>query len=186
MRVKTQNSSLVPFVAAAEAGGFAVVVDIFLKLFEMKPVWKFASSCGGFIMYTGVYTKILRNKNGRRCAEKTREKKVKVSSRKFFFGGALAFLAAGEKIFPLFWFTTFEKKRATRQPRTRVQEAPDTLFSLLCRKEKEVHTKTPLSLVSSVKIVLTVRCLFGLGRTTTRTKTKRKTLKKKKRRRRRR
>ena len=152
----------------------------------MKPVWKFASSCGGFIMYTGVYTKILRNKNGRRCEEKTREKKVKVSSRKFFFGGALAFLAAGEKIFPLFWFTTFEKKRATRQPRTRVQEAPDTLFSLLCRKEKEVHTKTPLSLVSSVKIVLTVRCLFGLGRTTTRTKTKRKTLKKKKRRRRRR
>jgi hypothetical protein len=109
-----------------------------------------------------------------------------VSSRKVFFGGALAFLAAGEKIFPLFWFTTFEKKRATRQPRTRVQEAPDTLFSLLCRKEKEVHTKTPLSLVSSVKIVLTVRCLFGLGRTTTRTKTKRKTLKKKKRRRRRR
>ena len=61
MRVKTQNSSLVPFVAAAEAGGFAVVVDIFLKLFEMKPVWKFASSCGGFI-YTGVYTKITQQK----------------------------------------------------------------------------------------------------------------------------
>jgi protein DGCR14 len=80
---------------------------------------------------------------------KQREKKVKVSSRKVFFRRRLAFLAAGEKIFPLFWFTTFEKKRATRQPRTRVQEAPDTLFSLLCRKEKEVHTKTPLSLVAT-------------------------------------
>ena len=95
MRVKTQNSSLVPFVAAAEAGGFAVVVDIFLKLFEMKPVWKFASSCGGFIMYTGVYTKILRNKNGRRCEEKTREKKGGGFLEKSFFRRRLAFLAAG-------------------------------------------------------------------------------------------
>ena len=96
MRVKTQNSSLVPFVAAAEAGGFAVVVDIFLKLFEMKPVWKFASSCGGFIMYTGVYTKILRNKNGRRCEEKTREKKRSGGGflEKIFFRRRLAFLAA--------------------------------------------------------------------------------------------
>ena len=41
---------------------------------------------------------------------KQREKKVKVSSRKVFFRRRLAFLAAGEKIFPLFWFTTFEKK----------------------------------------------------------------------------
>ena len=98
MRVKTQNSSLVPFVAAAEAGGFAVVVDIFLKLFEMKPVWKFASSCGGFIMYTGVYTKILRNKNGRRCEEKTEREEGVVSSRKVFFGGALHFWLHGEKI----------------------------------------------------------------------------------------
>ena len=98
MRVKTQNSSLVPFVAAAEAGGFAVVVDIFLKLFEMKPVWKFASSCGGFI-YTGVYILKLRNKNGRRCEEKTREKKVKVSSRKFFFGGGWHFWLGVKKSF---------------------------------------------------------------------------------------
>lgn len=97
MRVKTQNSSLVPFVAAAEAGGFAVVVDIFLKLFEMKPVWKFASSCGGFIMYTGVYTKILRNKNGRRCEEETRERRRGGFLEKSFFRRRLAFLAAGVK-----------------------------------------------------------------------------------------
>lgn len=88
MRVKTQNSSLVPFVAAAEAGGFAVVVDIFLKLFEMKPVWKFASSCGGFIMYTGVYTKILRNKNGRRCEEETTREKKRWFPRENFFSAA--------------------------------------------------------------------------------------------------
>jgi len=102
MRVKTQNSSLVPFVAAAEAGGFAVVVDIFLKLFEMKPVWKFASSCGGFIMYTGVYTKILRNKNGRRCEEKTREKKGWFPRENFFSAARWHFWLHGEKIFPLF------------------------------------------------------------------------------------
>ena len=101
MRVKTQNSSLVPFVAAAEAGGFAVVVDIFIKLFEMKPVWKFASSCGGFITYTGVYTKILRNKNGRRCEEETRERRRGgFPLEKSFFRRRLAFLA-GEKIFPI-------------------------------------------------------------------------------------
>ena len=129
MRVKTQNSSLVPFVAAAEAGGFAVVVDIFLKLFEMKPVWKFASSCGGFIMYTGVYTKILRNKNGRRCEETTREEEV-VSSRKFFFGGGWHFWLQGEKIFPLFC-SPLLRRRATRQPRTRVQGTGQTFLSPL-------------------------------------------------------
>jgi protein DGCR14 len=147
MRVKTQNSSLVPFVAAAEAGGFAVVVDIFLKLFEMKPVWKFASSCGGFIMYMGVYTKILRNKNGRRCEETTREEGV-VSSRKFFFGGGWHFWLLVKKSF-LSFGSPLLRRRATRQPRTRVQEAPDKLFSLLCRKEKEgkrsAHKNTALS-----------------------------------------
>ena len=96
MRVKTQNSSLVPFVAAAEAGGFAVVVDIFLKLFEMKPVWKFASSCGGFI-YTGVYTKITQQKRKKRC-EETREKKRWFPLEKIFFRRRLV---TGEKIFPL-------------------------------------------------------------------------------------
>ena len=117
---------------------------------------------------------------------KQREKKVKVSSRKVFFGGALAFLAAGEKIFPLFWFTTFEKKRATRQPRTRESRRHRTHFSLSSVEKKKKCTQKHRSLSSQLKIVLTVRCLFGLGRTTTRTKTKRKTLIKKKRRRRRR
>ena len=122
MRVKTQNSSLVPFVAAAEAGGFAVVVDIFLKLFEMKPVWKFASSCGGFI-YTRVCILKLRNKNGRRC-EETREKK-RWFPRENFFSAAAG--TAGEKIFPL------EKKGHAST--TNESKAPDKL--LILWKEKE-------------------------------------------------
>jgi hypothetical protein len=41
------------------------------------------------------------------------------------------------------------RRAISRQPRTRVQEAPDTLFSLLRRKEKEgkrsAHKNTALS-----------------------------------------
>jgi hypothetical protein len=59
-------------------------------------------------------------------------------------------LAAGvKKSFLSFFCSPLLRRRATRQPRTRVQEAPDTLFSLLCRKEKEgkrsAHKNTALS-----------------------------------------
>lgn len=41
---------------------------------------------------------------------KRRERRRGGFLEKIFFRRRLAFLAAGEKIFPLFWFTTFEKK----------------------------------------------------------------------------
>jgi len=114
---------------------------------------------------------------------KRRERRRGGFLEKIFFRRRLAFLAAGEKIFPLFWFTTFEKKGHSS---TTNASPGGTGHTFLSPVKKKKCTQKHRSLSSSVKIVLTVRCLFGLGRTTTRTKTKRKTLKKKKRRRRRR
>jgi hypothetical protein len=70
----------------------------------MKPVWKFASSCGGFI-YTGVYTKI--------TATKTEEGVRKRERKEGGFLGEKFFSAAGgRKIFPLSFTTQKAKARA--------------------------------------------------------------------------
>ena len=147
MRVKTQNSSRTFrrrsrswWIRSRRGHFFKVVRDetgVEIRVF----VWWF--------LYIRVcILKFYATKTEEGVKRKRRERRRGGFLEKIFFGGGWHFWLLVKKSF-LSFGSPLLRRRATRQPRTRVQEAPDKLFSLLCRKEKEgkrsAHKNTALS-----------------------------------------